>query len=115
MNQEYIQQVEWKEYIKDWFLEINCIINMSNFMFKGFNLDEGVSSKSQVKGSVSKNIKKNLVTQYPRLEQVIDSLLPKKEPVVIAKCKDGVSVLITESQGACFFQYKNDHWFPTLK
>ena len=84
-------------------------------MFKNFTVEETVSSRSQVKSSVARGIRTNILELYPRLEPVIDQIMPKKESVIVGKCKDSVSVLITEQAGACFFQHKGDDWFPTLK
>jgi hypothetical protein len=47
---------------------------------------ESVSSKSQVKTSIIRGIKKRIVEQYPSLEEVIDEIIPKKESsIFIAK------------------------------
>ena len=44
-----------------------------------FYINESISSKSQVKSSVARNIRKKIFDQYP------DELFPKKENVVVAK------------------------------
>ena len=56
-------------------------------MFRRFTKQEHVTTFSQVKSSVQRGIKANLVKQYPWLESTgtIDQLMPKKESVMIAK------------------------------
>ena len=53
-------------------------------MFR-FNPSEDVSGFNQAKSSVVKGIKARLVGQYPPLEEYIDDIIPKKEPVNIMK------------------------------
>lgn len=44
-----------------------------------------VTSKSQVKSSVQRGIRNSIVEQYPELEEEIEVLLPKKEPLFVVK------------------------------
>lgn len=50
-----------------------------------FYPNENIISKSQVKSSVARGIRKNIIDQYPEFEKYADELFPKKENVVIAK------------------------------
>lgn len=50
-----------------------------------FYINESISSKSQVKSSVARNIRKTIIDQYPEFEKYADELFPKKENVVVAK------------------------------
>lgn len=50
-----------------------------------FYINESISSKSQVKSSVARNIRKKIIDQYPEFEKYADELFPKKENVVVAK------------------------------
>ena len=50
-----------------------------------FYINESISSKSQVKSSVARNIRKKIIEQYPEFEKYADELFPKKENVVVAK------------------------------
>ena len=50
-----------------------------------FYPDEFIISKSQVKTSAARGIRKNIIEQYPEFEKYADELFPKKENVVVAK------------------------------
>mmetsp|Transcript_17528 Transcript_17528/g.56523 ORF Transcript_17528/g.56523 Transcript_17528/m.56523 type:complete len:88 (-) Transcript_17528:499-762(-) len=56
-------------------------------MFKKFTKDEHVSAFNQVKSSVQRGIRAKIGEQYPYLEDndLLDELIPKKEPMIIAK------------------------------
>ena len=53
-----------------------------------FYINESISSKSQVKSSVARNIRKTILDQYPDFEKYADEVFPKKENVVVAKWWD---------------------------
>lgn len=48
-------------------------------------MDENISSYSKVKSSVQRNIRNKILEQYPQLEKMEEDLLPKKEPMFVAK------------------------------
>ena len=50
-----------------------------------FYPNEFVISKSQVKASAGRGIRKAIIEQYPEFEKYADELFPKKENVVVAK------------------------------
>ena len=65
----------------------------------------------------NRGIRSSICQQYPWLEEsgVIDVLIPKKEPVLLAKLGIDVSVAIIGGQ-ALFFQAPFlDLWFPSLR
>lgn len=82
-------------------------------MFKKFTIDQNVSSSSQVKNSVQRAVRSDLVDQYPFLEQIIDDIMPKKL-MVIAKCSDHVQLIVVNNE-ILFFRQDNGHYFPTLR
>nr|GLL37343.1 hypothetical protein DM860_007415 [Ipomoea trifida] len=47
---------------------------------------EEVSGQNQVKASVQRKIRQSIAEEYPGLEPVLDDLLPKKSPLIVAKC-----------------------------
>ena len=47
--------------------------------------NENISSKSQVKSSAARGIRKNIIEQYPEFEKYADELFPKKDNVIVAK------------------------------
>eukprot|EP00056_Hartaetosiga_gracilis_P020605 m.20590 g.20590 ORF g.20590 m.20590 type:complete len:139 (-) comp8586_c0_seq4:55-471(-) len=83
-------------------------------MFKKFTQEESVGSSQQLKASVVRGIKSTLVEQMPGLEGLISTLIPKKVPVFMVKCKDRVSLLGCQGD-VLFFQHDKGHWFPTLR
>lgn len=48
-------------------------------------MDENISSYSKVKSSVQRNIRNKILEQYPQLEKMEEDLLPKKDPMFVAK------------------------------
>lgn len=50
-----------------------------------FSVEESVKSKSQIKSSLQRNIRNRILEQYPSLTPLIDELLPKKTPMIVAK------------------------------
>ena len=48
-------------------------------------MDDSVTGHSQVKSSVQRSIRTKIADQYPMLSKNIDKLIPKKEPMVVAK------------------------------
>ena len=56
-----------------------------NKMFKKFDEKESVSGTTQLKSSVQKAIRGKLIETYPRIEDYIDSILPKKDAFKIVK------------------------------
>ena len=82
-------------------------------MFKKFNVEESVSSTSQVKNSVTRGIQSKITEQYPELGSAIDQILPKKA-MTIAKCADKVQVVLINGE-PMFFCERDGPYFPTLK
>lgn len=70
-------------------------------------------SRSNVKSSVQRSLKGKLVNQYPKLEEVIDELIPKKSQVELIKCEDKIQLYSVDGE-ILFFQ-KFDELIPTLK
>ncbi|AQZ13806.1 TMA20 (YER007C-A) [Zygosaccharomyces parabailii] len=81
-------------------------------MFRKFT-KEDVHSRSNVKSSVQRSLKSKLVNQYPKLEEVIDELIPKKSQVELIKCEDKIQLYSVDGE-ILFFQ-KFDELVPTLK
>lgn len=58
-------------------------------------------------------MKSKLVKQFPKLEEVIDELVPKKSQVELIKCEDKIQLYAVDGE-ILFFQKFND-LIPTLK
>jgi len=85
-------------------------------MFKKFSKEESFSNTNQVKSSVIRNIRRQLCDLYPWLEEsgTIDSILPKKEPVMLAKCQNHIQILYLRDVPLCFC-HRDGPWFLTLR
>ncbi|KAK9447623.1 PUA-like domain-containing protein [Limtongia smithiae] len=83
-------------------------------MFKKFSAKEDIHSRANVKSSVQRALKSNLIDQFPKLDDVIDEIIPKKGQLVNIKCTDRVSLYTLDSE-VVFFQHYDDPFVPTLK
>merc|ERR1719198_1381191 len=83
-------------------------------MFKGFAAED-VSGQNQVKSSVQRGIRQKIVETYPRIEAVLDShIWTKKDTMVVAKCKDHISLVVVNGV-PLFFQQRDGPWLPTIR
>mmetsp|Transcript_33221 Transcript_33221/g.45163 ORF Transcript_33221/g.45163 Transcript_33221/m.45163 type:complete len:181 (-) Transcript_33221:88-630(-) len=82
-------------------------------MFKGFT-PEDVSGQNQVKSSVQRGIKQKILETYPRLEPVFKDVWPKDGSMVIAKCKDHITMVVVDKV-PLFWQHRDGPWLPTLR
>ena len=83
--------------------------------FKRYSPEEMVSTTSQCKNSLARSIRDRLLQDFPLIEKVIDELLPKKEPTVVAKAQNHIQLLLSPSGEVLFFQHRDSAWFPTLR
>jgi PUA domain protein len=82
-------------------------------MFKRFDpADGGVSSISQIKSSQGRAIRTKLVELYPAIEPLLDELLPKKDPMNVAKCQNHVTIVLSGKE-PLFFQVSASLSAPT--
>eukprot|EP00585_Thalassiosira_rotula_P012119 CAMPEP_0196138702 /NCGR_PEP_ID=MMETSP0910-20130528/6246_1 /TAXON_ID=49265 /ORGANISM="Thalassiosira rotula, Strain GSO102" /LENGTH=130 /DNA_ID=CAMNT_0041399333 /DNA_START=220 /DNA_END=608 /DNA_ORIENTATION=+ len=97
-------------------------------MFKKFDPNEDVSTSTQVKASVQRNIKSQITAAHPFFAEpnnttVLDELLPKKPPLVQYKCGPHLMLYCKQSEGSSssagdepvFFQHRDGPILPTLK
>ncbi|KAL9560476.1 hypothetical protein PS6_000078 [Mucor atramentarius] len=54
-------------------------------MFKKFSFSENIAGQSQLKSSVQRNIRTKLNELYPKIETVLEELIPKKTPIIQIK------------------------------
>ncbi|CAE7949086.1 mcts1 [Symbiodinium sp. KB8] len=80
---------------------------------KGFTPSD-VSGQNQVKSSVQRGIKTKIQELYPRLEPVFKEIWPKDANMVIAKCKDHISLVVIEKV-PLFWSERDGPWLPTLR
>ncbi|GAB5030540.1 pseudouridine synthase and archaeosine transglycosylase domain-containing protein [Nannochloropsis oceanica] len=82
-------------------------------MFKRFN-KEDFSSNGQVKSSVRRGIRCEILEQYPRLESVMGDIFPQKASVEVIKIPGHVQVVVLEGE-PIFFSLRDGQYFPTLR
>jgi predicted ribosome-associated RNA-binding protein Tma20 len=55
-----------------------------------------------------------IVDTYPKIAPYMEELVPKKSDIRIAKCADGINLLVIDGVPK-FFNYFNGAWIPTLR
>jgi PUA domain protein len=85
-------------------------------MFKTFK-PEDLGNQSAAKSSVVRGVRSSLLEQYPRLENVVDEIIPKKDPLFLVKGKGDFAFYTFAVAGnqVLFFQTKDGPWMPSLK
>ncbi|GAB9473201.1 Fumarylacetoacetate hydrolase domain-containing protein 2 [Globisporangium polare] len=83
-------------------------------MFKKFTVEENVSTSSKVKSSQQRTIRSKILEQYPDIEPYLEALLPKKAPMVVAKCQNHVQIVLHEGEPV-FYNQRDGPFMPTLK
>eukprot|EP01068_Selenidium_serpulae_P016010 Selendium_serpulae@DN6259_c0_g1_i10.p1 len=82
-------------------------------MLRRFTADD-ISTQSNAKSSVIRQIRAKILEDYPRLSGVIDDIIPKKQNVMMAKCPGHVSALVVDGT-PLFIQSRDGPWIPTLR
>jgi PUA domain protein len=47
--------------------------------------EENFSGTNQVKSSIGRKIRSSILEQYPSLQDKMDEIIPKNQPVIVAK------------------------------
>lgn len=81
-------------------------------MFKKFTKDD-VHSRSNIKSSVQRGLKSKFVAQYPKLEEVIDLIIPKKSQIIHIKCEDKIQLYAIDEEVVLFQHF--DDLIPSMK
>lgn len=87
-------------------------------MFRKFVAEEQVSSQSKVKSSVQRAILRKIKDQYEPhglTDELLEALLPKKSPMIIAKCQNHINLIFAEGSEVVFFNQRDGPYYPTLK
>ncbi|RXI01801.1 hypothetical protein DVH24_015150 [Malus domestica] len=86
-------------------------------MFKKFSTEE-VSAQNQVKASVQRKIRQSIADEYPGLEQVLEDLIPKKSPLIVAKwfvtLQNHLNLVVVNNV-PLFFNIRDGPYMPTLR
>ncbi|KAJ8096736.1 PUA-like domain-containing protein [Lipomyces tetrasporus] len=83
-------------------------------MFKKFNSKDDIHSRTNVKSSVQRGLKSKLIEQFPKLDHVIDEIIPKKGQLVVIKCTDRLSLYAMDNE-VLFYQQFDDPFVPSLR
>ncbi|XBW38517.1 hypothetical protein QEN19_004106 [Hanseniaspora menglaensis] len=83
-------------------------------MFKKLTKDD-IKGESQLKSSLSRNLKQQLIAKYPKMTiEQLDTIIPKKKPMSLVKCEDRLS-LYTCNDEILLAQFYTDEYIPHLK
>lgn len=83
-------------------------------MFKKFVAKEEVSGTTQLKSSVQRGIKSTVKELYPSIDPYLDQVFPKKDQIVLIKCKEHIEIIAVKGE-LVFFRQRDGPWYPTLK
>lgn len=81
-------------------------------MFRKFTRED-IHTRSNVKSSIQRNLKAKLIAQYPKLEEVIDEIIPKKAQIELYKCEGKIHLYLVNGE-VLFFQ-NFDELIPSLR
>jgi PUA domain protein len=86
-------------------------------MFKNFDPAADVSGTAPAKSSAQRAVLQTISQQYPLLSaDVLEAVLPKKQPMNLVKCKDHVTLVMSPVLNEpVFFQVREGPFIPTLK
>ncbi|KAM7043065.1 malignant T-cell-amplified sequence 1 isoform 1-T1 [Acridotheres tristis] len=90
-------------------LFISKILSLNRFDEK-----ENVSNCIQLKTSVIKGIKNQLIDQFPVIEPWLNQIMPKKDPVKIVRCHEHIEILTVNGE-LLFFRQREGIFYPTLR
>ncbi|XP_007436245.3 malignant T-cell-amplified sequence 1 [Python bivittatus] len=79
-----------------------------------FDEKENVSNCIQLKTSVIKGIKNQLIDQFPGIEPWLNQIMPKKDPVKIVRCHEHIEILTVNGE-LLFFRQREGPFYPTLR
>ncbi|TCD62301.1 translation machinery-associated protein 20 [Steccherinum ochraceum] len=83
-------------------------------MFKKFSAATDVSGQTNVKSSVQRSIRSALLSQWKVDQDTLESIWPKKESVILVKCREHISIYTLHGE-PLFFQHFDEPFFPTLR
>ena len=86
-------------------------------MFKTLKAED-FGNQSAAKSSVVRGIKAALLESFPRLEEVVDEIIPTKDPVLLVKGKGDFAFFtfaIANNEVLFFQSGKDAPWLPTLR
>ncbi|ROL51773.1 Cullin-4B [Anabarilius grahami] len=96
-------------------LLVSEVYNQLKFPVKvRFDEKENVSNCIQLKTSVIKGIKNQLLDQFPNIDDWLNQIMPKKDPVKIVRCHEHIEILTVNGE-LLFFRQREGPFYPTLR
>ncbi|XP_041586996.1 malignant T-cell-amplified sequence 1-like [Vulpes lagopus] len=83
-------------------------------MFKKSDEKENVSHSIQLKTSVIKGIKNQLIEQFPGIQPWLNQIMPKKDPVKIVRCREHREILTVKGE-LLFFRERDGPFYSALR
>jgi PUA domain protein len=84
-------------------------------MFRKFSKADNIKTTSPVRSSEQRAIRAQILQQYPALEEYVEDIFPKKESLIMCKCKDYIQMVTDPSGELIFFQCRSGPFIPTLR
>ncbi|KAI8798869.1 malignant T-cell-amplified sequence 1 [Biomphalaria glabrata] len=84
-------------------------------MFKKFDDKENVGNTNIAKSSVQKGIRNQILDQFQHIEDYLDQIMPKKEPLKLVKCTEHIELLSNQAGEVLFFRQREGPLYPSLR
>lgn len=84
-------------------------------MFKKFDEKEQLTAVNNVKSSVQKAIRSKVIEQFSYIEDYLEQIVPKKDPMRMAKCHEHVEIVVNKDGEQVFFRQRDGPFIPTLR
>ena len=62
-------------------------------VFKKFNPAESIAQLAHTKGSDQRKARQELEEQYPLMKDHWETLMPKKQEIMVVRCHDGITII----------------------
>ncbi|KAF8968379.1 hypothetical protein BDZ97DRAFT_1916215 [Flammula alnicola] len=83
-------------------------------MFKKFSPSTDIATHTPLKQSVQRNIRADILSHWKIEPETLESVWPKKEGLVLVKCREHISIFTVNSE-PLFFQHFDGPYYPTLR
>jgi len=84
-------------------------------MFKKFDSKDDIANSTVAKSSVVRSMRAKIVDQYEHIEDYMDQILPKKDPLKIVKCHEHIELYCNPAGEILFFKQRDGPYMPSLK
>ncbi|KAF5330961.1 hypothetical protein D9619_005997 [Psilocybe cf. subviscida] len=83
-------------------------------MFKKFSPATDIATHTPMKTSVQRKLREDILHQWQIEPETLEAVWPKKEGLVLVKCREHISIYTVNSE-PLFFQHFDGPYYPTLK